>query len=57
MLSRLKVKLKKIVAVLLCHRALYAFLSFCHANGCMMTDYPELYAPMAVAYAIMALRD
>ena len=54
MLNQLKKTLKTFVAIALGHRVIYGLLSFAHANGCVMTDYPELYAPMAALYAILA---
>lgn len=41
--------------ILLCHRAIYGGLALCHALGCLMTGEPELYGPMALLYAILAL--
>ncbi len=43
-------------AALLGHRAIYTGLAACHASGCVITDKPELYAPMAILYALLALR-
>jgi hypothetical protein len=43
-------------SVLFCHRALYAGLAGCHGAACWLTDKPELYGPMALLYAILALR-
>lgn len=56
MLDQLKDLSARLWATLTCHRAFYAALSLCHANGCWMTDYPLLYAPMAALYAGLALR-
>ena len=56
MLNQLKKTLKTLAAIALGHRVIYGLLSFAHANGCVMTDYPELYAPMAALYAILAWR-
>ncbi|MFZ5964606.1 hypothetical protein ACOXXX_16795 [Thalassococcus sp. BH17M4-6] len=56
MWNQLKTLIAKAAAMLTCHRALYSGLSLCHANGCLLTDYPALYAPMAVLYAALALR-
>jgi len=46
----------KAFTILLHHRAIYAGLSACHGWGCLLTGKPELYGPMAVLYAILALR-
>lgn len=43
-------------ALLLCHRTLYAGLAACHGMGCLVTGKPELYGPMALLYALLALR-
>lgn len=45
-----------VCAKLFCHRAIYAGLSGCHGAACWLTKKPELYGPMAVLYAILALR-
>ena len=42
--------------LLFCHRVIYAGLSVCHGSGCVITEKPELYGPMAVLYALLALR-
>lgn len=41
---------------LFCHRALYTGLSICHGLGCILTEKPELYGPMAFFYVILAYR-
>lgn len=51
-----KTKLLSVCAAVFCHRAIYAGLSACHGSGCLITEKPELYGPMAVLYAILALR-
>ena len=56
LLTTLKMRVLKLCALLLCHRAIYAGLSACHGWGCLITEKPELYGPMAVLYAILALR-
>lgn len=55
----LKITLKKaqsMFAALVCHRAIYAGLSACHGSGCLITDKPELYGPIALLYAVLAAR-
>lgn len=54
--TKLKTRAIKAVGILLCHRAIYTGLSICHGSGCVITEKPELYGPMAVLYAILALR-
>ncbi|MEM0908603.1 MAG: hypothetical protein AAGJ94_14640 [Pseudomonadota bacterium] len=48
--------LKKVCVMCVCHRAIYGALSACHGSGCVITDKPELYAPMALLYAVLAVR-
>ena len=55
-LTTLKTALAHLFAVLTCHRAIYTGLAACHGSGCLITQKPELYGPMAVLYAILALR-
>ena len=55
-LKHLKTWTMKAFTILLHHRAIYAGLSACHGWGCLLTGKPELYGPMAVLYAILALR-
>ena len=55
-LSILKTAMMRLLVVLTCHRAIYTGLAACHGSGCMITDKPELYGPMAVLYTILALR-
>lgn len=55
-LTILKIWAVKVIGILLCHRAIYTGLSVCHGSGCIITEKPELYGPMAVLYAILALR-
>jgi hypothetical protein len=56
----LRTKLKSCVLMLCAsmfrHRVIYAGLSGCHGAGCWITDKPELYGPIALLYAILALR-
>ena len=56
LLTTLKIGVLKLCALLLCHRAIYAGQSACHVSGCLITEMPELYGPVAVLYAILALR-
>lgn len=56
MFDTIKARLIRVIKILTCHRAFYAALGLCHVNGCWMTDYPLLYAPMAFLYAGLALR-
>lgn len=42
--------------VLFCHRMIYGGLSLCHGTGCLITENAQLYAPMSVLYAVLALR-
>lgn len=56
LLKMWKTKLMTACSILLCHRAIYAGLCACHGSGCWVTGKPELYGPMAVLYAILALR-
>lgn len=44
------------VQQLFCHRMISAGLSVCHGAGCLITEKPYLYGPMALLYAIEALR-
>ena len=55
-LTTLKLWLRMLYALLVCHRVIYAGLATCHGLGCLITDKPELYGPMAVLYVILALR-
>ena len=54
------VKLKRFAfacgKALYCHRAIYVGLACCHGSGCILTGKPELYGPMAVLYALLALK-
>ena len=56
LLTTLKMRVLRLFALLFCHRVIYAGLSACHGAGCLITEKPELYGPMAVLYAILALR-
>lgn len=51
-----KARLLWIAGMLFCHRMIYTGLSLCHISGCMITEKPQLYGPMAVLYAILAVR-
>lgn len=55
-LMSLSQAIKRILAQLVHDRVIYAGLAVCHAMGCVITDKPQLYGPMAVLYAILALR-
>lgn len=52
----MKTAVVKTFEVLVSHRAIHAGLSACHGMGCVITDRPELYGPLAALYAILALR-
>ncbi|SLN41579.1 hypothetical protein PSJ8397_02088 [Pseudooctadecabacter jejudonensis] len=54
--SKLEDWASKVIEILFCHRALYAGLSACHGTGCWISGKPELYGPIALLYAILALR-
>lgn len=54
-LLKLKTLGNSLADALVCHRTIYSGLAICHGLGCILTDYPELYGPMAVLYAILAL--
>ncbi|WP_425091084.1 hypothetical protein [Tropicimonas sp. S265A] len=47
---------KAFLSAVFSHRVLYASLAFCHASGCVVTEKPELYGPMAVLYGILSVR-
>ena len=47
---------KSLLSAVFAHRVLYAALAFCHASGCLVTEKPELYGPMAVLYGILSVR-
>jgi len=55
-LENLKTAINQHCERVLCHRVIYAGLSLCHGSGCVITDKPELYAPMAALYAILIWR-
>jgi hypothetical protein len=54
-LYSLNTAIRGFVRRLFCHRMIYAGLTVCHAFGCAITDKPQLYGPMAVLYAILAV--
>lgn len=54
--NTLKTNAANLCLALVCHRAIYAGLSVCHGAGCMLTGKPELYGPMAILYAILAVK-
>lgn len=45
-----------LVEGMLCHRAIYVGLAITHGSGCILTDKPELYAPIALLYTVLAFR-
>lgn len=53
MMKSLAIRLAK---ALCCHRAIYAGLACCHGYGCILTDKPELYGPIAFFYAVLSAR-
>ncbi len=55
-LHRLKTIAKAVLSAIFAHRVLYAALAFCHASGCIVTEKPELYVPMAMLYGILSVR-
>ena len=55
-LTKWKTVLKTLVSAVFAHRVLYAALAICHASGCVVTEKPELYGPMAILYGILSLR-
>ena len=56
MLNHIKTTTAALWARITTHSALHGALSIAHAQGCWLTEYPQLYAPMAVLYAVMAWR-
>jgi hypothetical protein len=46
----------RIAKALVCHRAIYTGLAICHSTGCFLTEKPELYGPMAILYAALAVK-
>jgi len=54
--NTLLIWLKKVCVMCFCHRAIYGALAACHGLGSVITDKPELYGPMAMLYAIHAIR-
>ena len=54
--TKLKKIVKEIWEAVCAHRVLYAALAICHASGCVVTEKPELYGPMAILYGILSLR-
>lgn len=54
--NTLKVLISTFTGILLCHRAIYAGMALFHGWGCILADTPELYGPMAILYAILALK-
>ena len=55
-LNKVKAAFLWVASLLFCHRMIYLALSLCHGSGCLITEKPELYGPMAALYAILALR-
>lgn len=51
-----KAAMKRAVPFLTCHRAVYAGLAACHGSGCVVTQKPELYGPMAILYLVLVFR-
>lgn len=56
LLTNLKKLLLRFCAIISCHRSLYAALSASHGMGCVITNKPELYGPMAALYVILAFK-
>ena len=54
--SSLKTGLTQLERAAPSHRVIYAYLSLGHASGCFITSYPELYAPLALGYLVLAWR-
>ncbi|MGZ0189685.1 MAG: hypothetical protein ACKVH0_17055 [Alphaproteobacteria bacterium] len=55
-LTILKTTVMHLLPVLPRHRIIYLGLATCHGSGSLITQKPEFYGPMAVLYAILALR-
>ena len=55
-LKKLKTIVKSVLGALLAHRVLYAALSLCYASGCVVTEKPELYGPLAFIHGLLTLR-
>ncbi|MDP2801162.1 MAG: hypothetical protein Q8O26_04685 [Phreatobacter sp.] len=55
-LMKLRIIVLRFAKAFYCHRAIYAGLACCHGSGCFLTEKPELYGPMAVLYAVLALK-
>ena len=49
-------KAVKAIADILSHRWIYALLAILHGAGCFLTQHPEIYGPMAVLYAALAIK-
>ncbi len=56
LVTKMEVIKSNVHALMTCHRLVYTGLSFCHASGCWIAGKPELYAPMAILYAVLAVR-
>ncbi|MBT9293289.1 hypothetical protein [Prosthecodimorpha staleyi] len=56
-LAKVKSHALRIAKGLYGHRALYAGLACCHFSGCFLAGKPELYGPMALLYAVLALKS
>lgn len=52
----LKTKLCKLARAVICDKSLYGQLAGCHGFAALSTEKPEIYLPMAVLYAVLALR-
>lgn len=49
-------KLRKATKAVFCHHSIYGQLAGWHGFAAFSTGKPEIYVPMAVLYAVMALR-
>lgn len=49
--------MKTVVGAMFAHRVLYGALAVCHASGCVVTEKPELYGPMAILYGLLLVRS
>ncbi|MEO9682816.1 MAG: hypothetical protein ABJF86_13230 [Tateyamaria sp.] len=49
-------RMKKLMNICLCHRAMYGSLSASHGWAAWVTEKPEVYVPMLLLYAVLAVR-
>jgi hypothetical protein len=53
--ASLKSAALRLAKALVCHRAIYIGLAICHGSACVMTSHPEVYAPIAGLYLVLAV--